>query len=415
MVHAFAPDGSALPGWPVDLGTGVAVYVSIGALGPPSTRYVVALSWKTVAILNNSGTNVAPAWSPAEIPFGTYSRPAAIGDIDFDGAGEIVSVAGPNIYYHQLGNPLYTGTQRAGENFSDAPTIADIENDGDLEIAVPTSSGKMYLIDPDTGNVPSWPVTVSPGVPLTSAAMAQILGTGELELSFAESNGAVHVRYSTGVEQSGYPQTVTAPVFMPPILYPGNDFVSNVTMGDVGAVARSWRNVPVADVPGWPRNLPGAVEETFAAGDIDNDGRSEIVVLGTTYLTVFDVNNPPPTNPRSSWPMYAHDAQRTGCLCEERLVGVDDAPLAPLTSGLDAHPNPFNPVTTITYDVARAGRVTLAVYDVRGRRIATLVDNEHHGAGRYTFSYRAATASGVYFLRLVTGGEQHSHKIVLLK
>jgi hypothetical protein len=52
---------------------------------------------------------------------------------------------------------------------------------------------------------------------------------------------------------------------------------------------------------------------------------------------------------------------------------------------------------------------------VRGRRIATLVDNEHHGAGRYTFSYRAATASGVYFLRLVTGGEQHSRKIVLLK
>ncbi|MDH5271062.1 MAG: T9SS type A sorting domain-containing protein [Candidatus Krumholzibacteria bacterium] len=419
-VYAFDATGALLPGWPVDLGTGTGVYVSIGTLGPPSTRYVVALSNRTVAILDNSGTNVAPAWVPAEIPFGVYSRPAAIGDADNDGVTDIVSLAGPNVYYHSLNSPNFSGQQFTGVTFSDAPTMADIDLDGILEIAAPTSDGKMYLFHKAGPSFSTaWPITVSPGVALTSAAFGNILGTQEPELVFAEAGGNVHVRYSTGVEQSGYPlASGSSFLFMPPILSPVNIFVSNVNIGTtdgVNGTGQSWRNLGM--VPdGWPRNLPGPVEETFASGDIDNDGRNELVVLGVDFLSVYDVGEPPTTNPRNHWPMYGYDAQRTGCLaCDEILTAVGDTPADGYNAALSVHPNPFNPVTTIEYEVARAGLVSLEVFDVSGRRVATLIAGEHREAGRYSVSYTATGASGVYFARLQTADGEVARKIVLLK
>ncbi len=54
--------------------------------------------------------------------------------------------------------------------------------------------------------------------------------------------------------------------------------------------------------------------------------------------------------------------------------GVTDVPDTPkaYTLGLSAHPNPFNPVTIVTYTTPKAGAVTLAVYDVEGRLVETL-------------------------------------------
>jgi len=167
---------------------------------------------------------------------------------------------------------------------------------------------------------------------------------------------------------------------------------------------------------GWPRNLPGPVEETFASGDIDNDGRNELVVLGVDFLSVYDVGEPPTTNPRNHWPMYGYDAQRTGCLaCDEILTAVGDTPADGYNAALSVHPNPFNPVTTIEYEVARAGLVSLEVFDVSGRRVATLIAGEHREAGRYSVSYTATGASGVYFARLQTADGEVARKIVLLK
>ena len=417
-VVAFDPQGNELDGWPVDLGTGTNVYVSIGALGPPSTRYVVALSAKKVAIINFWGTNVAPAWIPPEIPFGTYSRPAAIGDVDDDGVTEIVSLAGPNVYYHQLGDPGYIGNQFPGENFSDAPTLADIDEDGDLEVAMPTASGKMYIHNPGDLPLPGWPVTVSPGVPLTSAAMAQFLGPPEADLAFGDANGNIYLYWFDGIAQTGYPKASggTA-LYMPPMLTPVSDFVSSIAVGTTAAgtgTSQSWSNLGVVPT-GWPKNLPGSVEETFASGDIDNDGRNEIVVLGVEFLTVLDVGTAPAVSSRNHWPMYGYNAQRTGCLaCEEILVGVGDAPRT-VASTIDAYPNPFNPVTTIDYVVARAGKVSLEIFDVGGHRVGTLIDAEPRDAGSYSLSYHATGASGVYFARLRTVDGEVTRKIVLLK
>jgi hypothetical protein len=79
------------------------------------------------------------------------------------------------------------------------------------------------------------------------------------------------------------------------------------------------------------------------------------------------------------------------------------------------YPNPFNPVTVIGYDLPESGRVTLTVYDVLGRRVANLV-NEEQSAGRYRILFDARQyASGVYLYRLNVGNFTKVGKMMLVK
>ena len=79
------------------------------------------------------------------------------------------------------------------------------------------------------------------------------------------------------------------------------------------------------------------------------------------------------------------------------------------------YPNPFNPTTNIKFSVAKAGLVTLKVYDVLGREVATLV-NENLVSGNYTATFDASKlASGTYIYQLTTDGVRLSKKMILLK
>jgi hypothetical protein len=79
------------------------------------------------------------------------------------------------------------------------------------------------------------------------------------------------------------------------------------------------------------------------------------------------------------------------------------------------YPNPFNPSTTITFDVPSAGAVSLAVFDMLGRRVATLV-NEQLQPGRYRTTWDATgLPSGVYVYRLQAGGFVQTRKLLLAK
>ncbi|MCB0747528.1 MAG: immunoglobulin domain-containing protein [Ignavibacteriae bacterium] len=85
------------------------------------------------------------------------------------------------------------------------------------------------------------------------------------------------------------------------------------------------------------------------------------------------------------------------------------------------YPNPFNPTTTIQYaiptssNLAKEGLVTLKIYDVLGREIATLV-NEKQNPGIYTVQFDATKySSGIYFYRLQAGDYVQTNKMVLMK
>jgi len=81
------------------------------------------------------------------------------------------------------------------------------------------------------------------------------------------------------------------------------------------------------------------------------------------------------------------------------------------------YPNPFNPVTTIPYQISEATRVSLGIYNVSGEKIVVL-KNEFNpsAAGFYKVTFDASNlGSGVYFYRLETDKYKMSRKLLLIK
>jgi hypothetical protein len=84
------------------------------------------------------------------------------------------------------------------------------------------------------------------------------------------------------------------------------------------------------------------------------------------------------------------------------------------------HPNPFNAATTIAFTLERADRVRLVIYDLLGRRVKTIMDEDlssgsHTAAWDGKDDYGADVTTGVYFYRLTAGNQVSSRKMVLLK
>jgi hypothetical protein len=109
--------------------------------------------------------------------------------------------------------------------------------------------------------------------------------------------------------------------------------------------------------------------------------------------------------------------------------GVWRIPLADIATSVNDHrsqlpaqyalyqnfPNPFNPSTVIRYQMPVNSRATLKVYDVLGRKIATLVDGEQ-SAGTHSVMFNAAgISSGTYFYRFQAGMYGETKKFTVLK
>jgi hypothetical protein len=78
-------------------------------------------------------------------------------------------------------------------------------------------------------------------------------------------------------------------------------------------------------------------------------------------------------------------------------------------------PNPFNPATIINFSVPKSGHVTLKVFDVAGKEVATLIDKSMD-AGTYDTQFVAShLASGTYFYRLTGNGFEVTNKMILLR
>ncbi|MCL4550291.1 MAG: T9SS type A sorting domain-containing protein [Bacteroidetes bacterium] len=79
------------------------------------------------------------------------------------------------------------------------------------------------------------------------------------------------------------------------------------------------------------------------------------------------------------------------------------------------YPNPFNPTTLIKYSLAQTSLVNLSIYDVLGRKVATLVDKEQ-SLGNYEVEFDGSNlASGVYFYRIQAGSFIQTKKFMLIK
>ena len=105
-------------------------------------------------------------------------------------------------------------------------------------------------------------------------------------------------------------------------------------------------------------------------------------------------------------------------------VGDPGGVLPPAPARFQLHapsPNPFNPMTTIRFDMPQAGAVELAIYDVRGRLVKSLSRGETWDIGRHEVRWNGTNdagqrvASGVYLVRFVSGGEMETRRMTLIK
>ncbi len=109
---------------------------------------------------------------------------------------------------------------------------------------------------------------------------------------------------------------------------------------------------------------------------------------------------------------YSNEVEVTVTGIKEIEFGI------PAVYGLQNYPNPFKLKTGIHYQLPRSGVVTIAVYNVSGQRIKTLV-NEHREAGFYTVHWDGRSednqwvSNGVYFCRMVAGEYVSVKKILL--
>ena len=130
-----------------------------------------------------------------------------------------------------------------------------------------------------------------------------------------------------------------------------------------------------------------------------------------------------------SWNVWAHDPwDSTAALNGPRNLTVDVSGLLALDGiGLpdvfalhNNYPNPFNPVTNITYDIPEVAEVRLDIYNVAGQKVRTLTQG-HHEPGRYRIQWNATNdfgqqlSSGMYIYRIVAGDFVSVKKLILMK
>ena len=128
---------------------------------------------------------------------------------------------------------------------------------------------------------------------------------------------------------------------------------------------------------------------------------------GQPHLTYYEL----PASPTSSLGTVYYAAGRT-----RAFVAENPTPKVPETFRLGQNaPNPFNPVTAISYDLPEAGTVTLTVYTAAGQEVATLVRGDQE-AGQHTVLFDGSgLANGIYVYRLAAGGAVETRRMVLVK
>ncbi len=94
---------------------------------------------------------------------------------------------------------------------------------------------------------------------------------------------------------------------------------------------------------------------------------------------------------------------------------VDENALIPPAVNIENYPNPFNTETTISYQLQKSGKVSLSIYNVKGKLMETLV-NEYQTHGSYSLTcYTSGFPSGVYFYQFVVDDYSMIKKCLLIK
>ena len=442
--YVFNTAGQLKPGWPRATGDSWSC-AAIGDLDNDGSKEICFATNNTkFYVLRANGTDWIDGDSdPATIGVfklltGNYNYGTpALADIDGDGYLDIIFGSSSGILYawSRTGANLPGFPVTLGGSISDSPAITFLDGAGDPhpEIVVATSNDSLYVFSYTGVRRAGWPVWAKSGgtSKIPSPAIADMNNDGFMDIVFAGTDGLLHVfkpdgttlapvngvRFSTLTSYACESSPVVADI--------DGDGLNDVIVGSEDATLNGISGNG-SILPGFPLQLGAEVRGTPAVCDCDGDGMSEIVVADWDknvymwdYDRPFSPNGPPP------WPQFHHDAARTGFTASPVFVAVEDpAAAAPRAIEFSAPaPNPARTSSRVFYSVPadHAGAtLDVSVYDLNGRRMQTL---EHGTArtGRFSTQWNmrgpdgVPVSTGVYFLRLTLGSEGRTQKLVVVR
>lgn len=199
---------------------------------------------------------------------------------------------------------------------------------------------------------------------------------------------------------------------------------TQTTGGQVAAVSAT-ANVSYSDIQGGFAGTGNIDQDPlFADTSFYLQSASPCADAGDTSVSFYDPPDPADST-QARWParggrrndMGAYGGPGSGAIAtfptgvDERHEGETVEQFALFQN----YPNPFNPITSIRFTVQSSGFVSLKVYDLLGREVATL-EHSVKQPGTYTVTWDASTsASGVYLCKFDGGGQSATRKLVLLK
>lgn len=385
-----------------------------------------------------------------------------------------------NFYYYQnAGTPSAFDFQLVTRNFlqtlnlglQSVPTFADVDGDGDMDMFVGDLFGKIAFFQ-NTGTAHSASFALEDSAFVSSAtrfgyapAFADIDGDGDVDMFAGHFAGNIEFFRNTGTptipqfqREAAFFDSINVGLYAAPAFFDidgDGDLDLFVGKGD-GRIA-FYRNTGTAQQ--WSYVLESTSFQNITVGfnakpvfhDVNANGRMDLLV-GSMEGKLFHYRNEGPDgNPTfvlltDNFGNINPAMELAPALVDIDADGDPDLIVGNLRGGLEfyrnttstsvrenessqrpAHtflhqnyPNPFNPETRIVYIVGSRELVTLKVYDVLGREIATLVD-EVKDPGEYEVTFSTADgnaaglASGVYLYRLHSGGYTETRKFVVIR
>jgi len=297
----------------------------------------------SISVLNNKGI-VLSSWTVQNQNFQDTipSGPAVAGNLDDNPDLEIVSywLNGNDtlVYAYKMNGTVLPGWPVALPGMAmSSPVIGDLNHDGKQEVLIgleswsDPNSGGLYALDRNGRVLPGWPVLTGRGM-FTSPALADLNQDGCLEVAVCDNQNGVWIFDKNGAVLPGWPQWVTYSsmftlVFsdidndnIPELLCVGNNGFYPSIQYHGGVYA--WKANGTL-IPGFPKVTENG-ESYAAVADLDGDGKTEIVTTSTwdyNYVTyksksrssiyVWDLDSI--LNPAlQPWPTRLHDAQHSG-------------------------------------------------------------------------------------------------------
>jgi M6 family metalloprotease-like protein len=333
---------------------------------------------------------------PVDLGRWTMSTPVVVDSVIYalSGDGRLFAIS-------RHGDTLWTKLDDNLAYTTGSPVAADFDADGLVEIVVPRGDGRVACVD-ETGSV-RWSVTLPDTNFFSTPAIADIDEDGYLDVVFT-AGSKIYGLNKNGASIPYFPVDTKSPVGLqssPVIGDINGDSHLDILVGSPNDLLMGYDRFGNA-LAGFPASAGDTVYSTPALCDLDNDGKIEIVLCSDDgFIHAWNTDGDMST---AVWPMMHRDARHSGYYAGFTVNPLQYADLMP-REGFYAYPNPATEGKVwVRYDLReKVTSVEIKVFNVAGDLVREISGSAKQGASDNYLSLEGL-ASGVYMLRVTATG-----------